>query len=76
MAEDLGDLRQRHPGVGHLASQACGGAGGPDDRHSRPQHRRSARMPETPFVPSGPIGATARRNTSTMHDVFGRPLRR
>ena len=31
-------------------------------------------MPEIPFVPSGPIGATARRNTSRCTVPFGRPL--
>ena len=33
-------------------------------------------MPEIPFVPSGPIGATARKNTSRCTVPCGRPLRR
>ena len=41
---------------------------------ARAQAQRT--MPEIPLVPSGPIGATARKNTSRCTVPCGRPLRR
>jgi len=37
MAENLGDPRQRHPGVGQLTSQGVAEPVGPNNRHSRPR---------------------------------------
>ena len=70
MAEDLGDLRERDPGAGHLASQRVAEPVRPDDRHSRPR-AGAAHDARDPIGSEWPD----RRNSSQEHLTVHSALR-